>query len=309
MRDKMLRRAALVLSILLLAAGTAGCQLAKEGAVAAGGDRLAGVFVTLKPVNLFDLKDYLESHSSSLPGGEVSRRELEEHSEKLYAARTGGDSNPGFVFEGLEGYGLYSLELPNEQGESDTLFTQQGGGLSGTRCSFTDGGATLEGTLYAAADSWFEFYLNPVYQDGEGNLYLTSGQGVSCDGFGAGGALAQTLTESYTVTEGGKSVTQTTSITIRAEGAEVPERMALLHMGRENNILRREELDPSHIPSPITPAPGTDYLLLESVSRDSAGEERRTRTLAGREDRYLEALVPLGNGILAKKTLEILWGE
>lgn len=37
MRDKMLRRAALVLSILLLAAGTAGCQLAKEGAVAAGG--------------------------------------------------------------------------------------------------------------------------------------------------------------------------------------------------------------------------------------------------------------------------------
>ena len=85
--------------------------------------------------------------------------------------------------------------------------------------------------------------------------------------------------------------------------------MALLHMGRENNILRREELDPSHIPSPITPAPGTDYLLLESVSRDSAGEERRTRTLAGREDRYLEALVPLGNGILAKKTLEILWGE
>lgn len=119
MRNGTMRRNSLrgmaVLLCLLLAALTAGCQLAQQEA-AAGEDRLVGVFVTLEPLDLFDFAAYAQDHPAWLlsGGGEIGREETAAYGGRLYAARE--EDGCGWRFPETAGYAMFLYTDESEHG-------------------------------------------------------------------------------------------------------------------------------------------------------------------------------------------------
>lgn len=282
---KALTLALLVAAVLALG----GCQLALEDqAEAAAGDVLVGVLVTQDYLDLFDMEGYLNDNLGQLvDGGEIrSDGSGQQYQGRLYATLTLDERGQAedYVFPGVEGIACMSVRVP-ATAEGDSYIS------SGSDPALSDKNmhvivtdeedrTELSGTIYVAPSRTDQpVYVNPVYQSADGSVYAISGNGFQADGSTDEGLVyASTVEDSSTWTENGESKTVSMWVEIAVNVMFPPERIVLLQLDADSNILERTEYAPGQLPERLTLAAETEFILAETHKQAPDG-----RTVVSRE--------------------------
>ncbi|PKM68643.1 MAG: hypothetical protein CVU95_03310 [Firmicutes bacterium HGW-Firmicutes-2] len=247
-----------------------GCQLAvAEAGNTMEEDKLVGVFVTDDYIDLFDFEAYVSENSNKLMhGGEVVM-------ESKYEGRVYGtinEANPeDVVFESYEGV-LFIDASYEENGES---YSSVGSSNQVTQVhiSFNDDGKEIEGTIFAKNAPVILAVLNPVYMTDEGEIYFTSGSGVSMSGeYGSGGSMSMFLTENRTVLVCNSESTESFKVKINVEGINDVKYYVLKQMDDHDNQVIAEKIYAHDVPSSIEVSDQTKYMILEKIGTDQEGK-------------------------------------
>jgi hypothetical protein len=281
---------ALVFMLSLAACGLP--RLAREGAAWAPPqeDAFAGFFVTM-------------GHSA-----------LQEYfgpfDDRIYAE---GTDTSGFTFPGIEGIPFFvgTITGPNRV----TTFSEAGPGIvgGGMHVHVSDGETrlTLSGTLYVTPRLAGEvFAFNPVFQTPDGEIYIArGGSSVSAN---RGGSATEGRVQSFrkeqthTVTENGAATTRTASVELSIAVMLPPERIVILGMDADHQIVSIGDIAPGHMPETLRPHPDAAYLIVET-HRVGDAESPVLRALYGPGDEYVETFYEMGNGVLNRRLTRLAW--
>lgn len=276
-------------------------------------DRLIGMLVTREPLDLFDYEGYFSKNADKLLAGrEISREDSAAYQGRLYASpverETGSERYTEYVFDNVEGYALYSAFSGN--GVDGINYTSGDEAISDskTHLSYTDGGKCieLEGTIYVTTENGpKKFHFNPVYQTAAGELYALAGQGIVFSGDlgeGMSHSICMKEEQKYSTDTVPEPENMTNEIKLTVTYILPPEKLVLIQLDRQNNIISQEEYAPGKLPEKLEPEPGTEYIVLASVN--SQGTERE---LFQRDDEYLDAFFCREDGICVKTSTELIW--
>ena len=293
--------------LLILSLTLTGCQLAKPEAEAqASQDMMVGVFVTTEYLDLLDLETYFAENPLQLISGNGNFRDDFSNKNRYWATKTGTGENVSYQFENLEGmlYAMFYIET--ELSQFNRMNADPGICDGHREVRVTDEGMVydLSGTIYFTQDaSDAIFYMNPVYQTEEGEVYLVPGDGIHFSGDLAG-SMTQRITNTSTRTENGETTIHSTSVEITVQGIIPAESLTILCMDESSNIIQRLFYALEEIPTELDIPKNTAYVLVE----EPINEEIR-RSLYQPEDTYLEYYRPLENGICEKATIALIWAE
>ena len=308
----------------LLALSLCGCQLAqKEMGEEDATSHIIGFFITTEYLDLFDAEAYLQDQFIGSATGDVNFSENSDRYDGRYYATlmeitnfNGSESNRThyrYEFPGLKGFPFYSANHPDSVEMSDFLASCYDSAISDIHLSIfvTDAGerVELDGTLNLST-SYVDkpIFLNPVYQTDNGSVYVESGDSVERGGeIDEGPFVTNTYSDTATTTNNGKS--ESTGNTIRLSIAFVhpPEKIILLQMDANNEIVKSSEFEPGEMPESLTPEKTTDYIIVETHKTDSAGEKIVTRELVNREDGEIHTNYALGDGICVNQCTLVEW--
>lgn len=315
----MLKKITAAFCLLAILIASAGCRLAKEDAGGdAGSDHMIGVLVTTEYLNLFDFEGYMNDNLSSvMKGGEMTTvGDDQKYNGRIYATESeipeGESVGPAdYTFEGVDGlrYFIVSWSSTASTRPYHARIGDPGIGDGHTSINVTDDGESLalEGTIYVApTPGGRTFYLNPVYKDSDGKVYVTSGSGVGSDS-GIGDSFSQTMKSSTTVTENGKQKTDEMSVTISISVMWAPEKIVILQMNSDNEVTARDEYAPGAAPDGFTPNSGAAYIICEVHSTDANGNTLVTRALHNKCDDYIRSYHDRGDGILIPQDTKLNW--
>ena len=285
----MIKKIAAALIGMGLLLGCAGCQLAlpeEADAAATEPDRLIGAYVTREYIDLFDMESYLANNIGSIGSDMVvSAEDAQAYTGRLWAEPVPGEDGlpEDWVFP-VEGMGLY---LPYTEDLSGTYIGSHidpGVVSAGTHVTSTDDGdwIELDFTLYSVAGKDIEFYCNPVYQTPEGDVYLTSGNGMLLNSQleAQDSVFAVTLSEDRSQTADGQTTSASGStVTFHAGVMLPPERIELIQLDGDSRELRRDGYDPDAMPDSVTLDPACESVLVQTHRRGADGEAAVTREL------------------------------
>lgn len=302
-----------------------GCQLAKEDAGADNnGDRLIGVFVTKKYLDLFDMEGYLNDNVNKLiGGGEITFDGNDsKYQGRLYATLTTrrlteektGDviGSEEFVFDGVEGISYFAATIRTED-EDSYITSGSDEGLSDPQMSIAvdpkEDKTTLKGTIYFSPSyDGNVYYINPVYQSSDGSVYAIAGNGYKVDGMqGEGTSCTTTLSETTTITENGKSKSASISIEISISRMLAPEKVAIMQMNHDSAIVSRNEYFPGGLPDTLNMEMATAYLIVETSKHDHTGNLVVTRSIYDRNNESIDTFYCRDDGICVKKLTRLNW--
>lgn len=254
-----------------IAALLCGCSLARSDmdASAASRDRLIGVYITTEYVDLFDIEGYINANPSALHGGSISWADSARYGGRLYAELV----DERYVFPGVDGFAFFMATTEHEYGTSYTNYT--GEGICGCKIAVStndnedshEEALELECTIYGITgrNDRHVIYTNPVYQTANGEVYLTSGHGISTSGAGAGALVSQKLTDSTTFTDSeGNAVTSSASVNVHYVIAELPLGYTLIEMDADSREISRREYAPGELPTEYTANDSTAYIIVEA---------------------------------------------
>ena len=302
-----------------------GCQLARENAgINANEDKLIGVFITREYIDLFDFESYLNNNINSYQDGEIIiDRNTKNYQGRIYAAlvpRTLTSEETGeetiiqeYIFEGISGIPYCVPTMQATEEENCYVSTASDAAISDGHTNINVGddvnSITLDGTLYVAPSSTVvSFYLNPVYQSTDGSVYLVSGEGNSFSGLESEGlSMSQTMDAVHTSTENGKVKTDSVSITISISVMFTPEKIVILQMNADNELISRSEFKPEAIPDSFEPKSDAVYFIVESHKRDSIGNINISREIFGKDAENIETFFTRDDGICIKHGTQVHW--
>lgn len=287
----------------LLTIGLCGCQLAKsDGDSQPQKDRLVGVFITREHVDLYDMDDI------TIKNGELERPVLENDG-KLYAVFTEetysyseGEEHTSktYAFPDLDGMLLAHFQILSD-GEAYTASAVDEGICDiHSRVGGSDAG--ISGTIWTAKDSGeVIFYLNPVYQTADGQVYLIPGSGIHFSS-GVGGRATQKKEETYTVTENGGTVEEHFAVEVAIDVTEPAETVTILQMDTENREISRQTYRADSLPEELTPDAGTAYFIVQSNTKTEA-----QRQICQPGDEYTDVFVRLDQQLCTQKSIYVNW--
>lgn len=299
---------ALFLALTLLLSG---CSLAREDTPEETGtdpgDKLIGAFVTTEHLDLFDFEAYINDHLNDVLEGGVIEGDTSAYQNRIYATKTGEDSDTNYVFEGLEGYRMFAPTIQQTDPLETYITMCADSGINDLKNGVhsIDNNIleqTLEGTMYLSEDAGqVQFFLNPVYQDDQGQVYLVSGNSFSFDATGSGSMSADS---EVITTIDGVETTQRGSVTVNFVSIPCPEEIVILQMDADSNVLSRETYVPGQLPEEIVPIEGTDYFIVETHNAKGV-----TREVLEKDTENMKTYVALENGICDSVLTKILWKE
>ncbi|WP_302591959.1 hypothetical protein [Marvinbryantia sp.] len=303
-----------------------GCSLAVPGAETEGGDdRLIGAFITSDHLDLFDMDAYLQDHASWLvKANEIQISNTSGYEGRLYAVidKKGSEDTYDWdiSFKDVEGISFFAPVLEDKDGNRG-WHSVYDAGISDVdfNITVTDAGdeVSLEGTIYmipGQSDKGISYYLNPVYQTAEGQVYLIAGEGFSTSGESEEEEVhfASALTAETKTTENGKSQTAKSSVKVSFATMHRPVKITLYKMDEAHQCIKQEEYTPGRLPESLNMEPGTAYLLAETEKEKLSGERFSDRAVYDRTDDQedkLETWYDCGNGILAKQESALVWEQ
>lgn len=299
--------------LLTMALLLCGCSLAQEDTGAETGtdasDKLIGAVITLEHLDLFDFEAYLNDNLSQVMNGGVIEGDTSAYEGRIYATRVESDDphDVEYVFEGIDGYAVFSPTIYGEDPRDTYISIIADPGINDIKNGVHSINEdvqeqSIEATIYVANDmDNYQFFLNPVFQDAEGRIYLVAGHSFSTNHMGQS---SMSTTSEYTTTIDGVETTYHGSVCVTFQGVPRPEKIVVLQMDADSHILSREEYAPGALPAEITPADGTDYFLVETHSAEGI-----TRELFGRDSTALKTYIPMENGVCDAVMTTILWEE
>lgn len=308
---------------LLLAGILCGCSLAvpevdKDGE----SDRLIGVFITAKYLNLSDREGNMNDYASQTSeGAETEADNNAKGEEKLYATiEKNGGTDPSewnISFGKTEGINMFSPLTMDQNGERFW-----GNVLAEEVCdtdvniNVTDSGEeySMSGTIYILpekADGTATYYINPVYQTVSGDIYVVPGQGYSTNGeTSEGEGFSSTLSDETTTANGGKTKIDKSSITVNIQFMYKPVGISLCQMNGDNQIVKQESYKPGQVPKKLKTEPETEYILAATEKESFDGEKIVSREVYEKnQEDYLCTPYPMEAGTVAKQETEVEWGK
>lgn len=293
---------ALALSACLLT----GCRLAREEAQVqdSAEDRLVGVFVTEEYLNVGTPELTVNS------GGEISFVENREGIEGTLIFDEHGPKD--IIFDGIEGYGIYDIEVWNEEqgfytsyAIADDVFSD---GYWATTGNDTSEANEVEVTVYVDQGGPAGLYFNPVYQTARGDVYMQPGTGLSWAEGVWGASSTYTMSQEWKASKNGQETAVKSSFNIHIVCADGTVLYNLLLMGEDNRVtevitgdelVKMWEAGQWELAVPTE----TAYLILEQES--GSGDTRRI--ICNRGEASLEFLQNADSGYMAKRQMNILW--
>lgn len=312
---------AILLAALIVILLLGGCQLAREDAGEdSTSDRLIGVFITTNYLDLFDFEGDFNSTISSFSGGEIK---MDGNQGRLYATltkRTLTSEESGekttteeYVFDGLVGISYFSAKYSGAEDGETYRGIDADDAISDRNTALHYGDEeeklSLEGTIYISPILFGQaYYINPVYQSANGNVYATSGSGFGVNSVeGEGSVYSQTLEETKTIIENGESTVVSASIKISIAPMYAPAQIIILQMDKNSNIVARDICTPEDIPEKLTAHADAEYIILESHKTDNEGKPFATRELFSRVDEAASAFYCRDDGVCVKKWIQLVW--
>lgn len=323
----MIRKILAIFLAVLILFTTSGCQLAIEDkGEQTGQDRLIGVLITDKYLDLFDMEGYLKDNFNKYSSGGIINIDSADskYQGRLYATlttRTLRDDTGKtfetreFVFDNIEGIPYFSARVPATYEDAGFATSVSDEAISDGHISIHHGDdeekTSLEGTIYVSMGQAAKSrYINPVYQSADGSVYAISGSGIMLAGEqGEGSTYTQTLDETTTVRENGKSKTVSFNIKISLSIMIPPEKIVIMQMDKDSNIISKTEYFPGKLPETLTPEAGADYIIVESYKRDSENNLITSRSIYDRKNQNLETFYCRDDGICVKQWTNLNWNK
>ena len=308
-----------------------GCSLAKEDAgkevlnsEEIVQDRLIGVVVTDEYQDLFHIDAFLNDNLDKIADGHT----LDVSNSAKYQDRIDatldkhGSDEPykwDIYFEGVKGHVLIAPTMQHEEGEPFRM-TEGDDSFSdvNTHYTSTDEGQEihLKGTLYLQSGeerNGATYYLNPVYQTEEGDIYLLGGNGVGSNVAGEdGNEMSSTLDATCNLTVDGVAESYKSSIEIKFITMDPPTKVRFYHMNEKHEILSTKEFIPSEVPEEFSVEEGTAYVLMETEKENSIGIKKVEREICEPDKEgqmTVKTFCSSGDGILIKKYTKITFGS
>ncbi len=299
---KKIKALSLISAVIIIAIAFSGCQLKKEAPESAAGDRLIGAFVTTDYLDTFDVESYLKDNINEITdGGEVEIENTIGYEKKIYAEKVKiedeGVFHEEYIFD-LEGFWLYDVTIPKtEDSEKYTSLCSEGINNINVATHQKDDGEelTLEGAIYYTKNK--TFYLNPVFQEKDGDVYTVAGQGLSSSG---GGISSSTLSDEITITEGEEKKTYKTTVKMSYIIAEEPKEVTFVFM-KGAEALSEFTYKPQEVPEKLKAPKGAEYLLVLEKGNSTVPEAY------GNEEETAEYLKKSSDGFCSKAAVNIDW--
>lgn len=307
-------------AVILFTGLLGGCTLANPDAGAKESeDRLIGAFITSEHLDLYDMDRYLNDHASQVINGDsITVGRGSKYEGKLVATvdKEAGESASQWKISFGDTEGEYIL-LPLTRDEEGNEIAENicSAGISAPYLNYSvadeEDSREVSGTVYEIADGKGDstYYVNPVYQSENGEIYALTGNGYSNgSGDSEENTMSATLTAENTFTENGKSRKEVDKVTVQFAFMYRPVDTIVYQMNAANQILKKVIYDPTSVPDTIKPENGAAYILVETRKKDPSGKLVSSRTLLDlkeEEDQYLEIWYPLENGLISRKDVKV----
>lgn len=300
-----------------------GCSLAQEKPESGeNADRLVGVLVTTEYLDLFDFEAYINDHANQLVGGNhvISPEQTAKYDGRIYAEKKeevltseDGSTRTSIITyefpEELNGmvYMEYTVPATEETASYSSSTHANVFADPHSALSYKDDqdypNLNLSATIYYdplivdGPDKNVTFYCNPVYQTPDGQVYVTSGYGLSSSSDEPYGSSSTSTIKKEFTTNGNTDANQ---VAITMNAVPCSKSVRLFHMSADNRVVHREELSLSELPDEIALHEKAAYLIAEI--ENTQGEV--TRSL-GNPDESISVFTPYENGILLRHSINI----
>lgn len=317
---------AILIALCILAAACSGFQLKKPESESKStlGDRLIGTVITTESLDTFDMEAYLNENIGEIVKSENQMVEIEDkqnYNNKIYARQVVEETTDDngeklthkeYVFDDINGYWVFDAKIPATETEESYTCLCSGDGLSNiqSRVHHTDNGvAELEliADIYYSYEKWGTvFYMNPVYQEADGDIYCVEGMGHSVTGdkgsIGSDSKGSQTLTDKITVNENGEEVTYESKVTVNYIPVYVPVKTSFVFMNEDNKAISEAEFNTHQVPYELNVPKGTEYVIVLEKS-----EEGTETNVVGKGTEYAEFLYYENQGICSLGSVTLKW--
>ena len=317
---------AILIALCILAAVISGFQLKKSDSENKStlGDRLIGTLITTESLNTFDMEAYLNENIGEIVKGENQTVEIEDkqnYNNKIYARQVTKEdttedgekiTHKEYVFDDINGYWIFDAKIPATETEESYTCLCSEGGLSNiqSKVHHTDEGVQeieLIADIYYSFEKWGTvFYMNPVYQEADGDIYVVEGMGHSVTGdkgsIGTDSKGSQTLTDKITVNENGEETVYQSKVTINYIPVYVPVKTEFVFMNDDNKAISASEFNAHQVPSELSVPKGTEYVIILQKS-----EEGTETDVVGKGTEYAEFLFEENQGICSLGSVTLKW--
>lgn len=318
-----------VLLICVMTVSLCGCQLKKPESETNStvGDRLIGTVITTESLNTFDMEAYLHENIEDVikntEDGEMVNIEGQksEYNNKIYARQITltykteeGEEieHKEYVFDDIDGFWIFDAKIPSTETEESYTCLCSEGGLSNihSKINNTDGELTaleLTADLYYSYELWGTvFYMNPVYQESDGDIYCIEGTGHSVSGdkgsIDGDAKGSQSISDKITVTVDGEETVEESKITVNYIPVAIPTEVEFVFMGDDNKALSEKSFETKNVPSELTVPKGTEYAIVIQKS-----ENGNTTEVAGKNCETAEYIAEDREGICSVHTVQLIW--
>lgn len=295
----------LLITVMLLE----GCSLAiPDAGPQSGSSRLIGAFITMEYLDLSDT--------------DTSLKDMQKQ-QKLYAdIDKNGSKRPSdweISFPDTDGICFFAPLWTDENGENmrGGIYDSRVGEKSihfGT--SGTEETLDLNGTIYVTpkADGKAGYYLNPVYQETGGRIYVVSGTGCTmqadCE-IAEGEQSALTSVVSIT-DEDGRKLTEKANVTLQLSVMYRPVQITVCQMDQKHRLLEKKSYRPEEVPETLSARKETAYLLTEIQKESPAGKKVVSRDVFEKKEGTeceIESYCAVQDGVILKKRTRVDWEE
>ncbi len=316
---------------LIISLSFVGCNLAKPEIVETVPGRLVGAVITEEYIDTFDMDKYLNDNIDEIiDGGNVEVEGTSGYENRIYAKdlnqidkefeTTDFSYSSDVVFEGVEGINLFIYDRYFAGYSEDfydypiTIFDDEivSGDLKIDRNQPFRQNLQIAGTVYISSDidkDIVSVYVNPVYQDEDGRIYMTGGTGLSTNteyGF----SMSKSMDEVVELTVNDETMTRTTTVRVNFELKSPHKKIVLTEMNASDEVIAKHEYDPSDMPEYFVQKKGTEYIVGEFHSTSIEGEEvveREIYEYAKSGDSVVTYLYENGDYTLTEKRMPIEW--
>lgn len=295
-----------------------GCSLAKEEVAEDKKDKLVGALITTEPLDLYDMEAFIEDNASEIVSGKSELGYDSDYEQKLYAVADKKGSEKAseweISFQNVDGM-LLMAPTWLEDGEP-VVGAVSDDGISDLHTEFhvTDEADMLKLTASVYVTPKSEevnmcLCLNPVYQTPNDEFYVVSGQCSSSSGMmGDGGTLTQRIEDKVTITLNGEETVEGMEVTVSMTCHYAPTKVTILQMNAQNEVIKREEYLPEHVPEEMKAEDGAAYFIVETECTDMNGNVSQEREIFEYDEEgnvSLESYYVLRGEFLARRSTEV----
>lgn len=305
-----------------------GCQLKKpenKNGITTG-DTLIGTVITTESLNSFDIEAYLDGNIENILNNKenyISEEDSLNYNKKIYARQvTLTDTNDygeeithkEYTFDGIDGMWFFDAKIPATETEESYTCLCTGGGLSNiySNVHHTDTGVSeieLTADIYYSYEKWGTiFYMNPVYQESDGDIYCVEGSGYSVSGdkgsIDGNANGSQTLSDKITLNENGEETVFQSTITLNYIPVYIPEEISFIFMNDDNAAISDFSYSPENVPEELNVPDGTEYIILLQKSQEGSIPD-----VIGKNCENAEYIAEDKEGLCSIHSIRLIWNK